>query len=96
MSGTRITRKKPTAAEFDALVEEAMVETPDPITPCLGCRHEARCRDEQLACAALSVYRAGLPESRYRLAPRVPSRGLYEVLEAVARRAKEKRGRLRF
>ena len=96
MSGTRATRKKPTAAEFDAQVKAAMEEAPDPGSPCPGCRLEARFATEHLGCAALSVYRAGLPESRYRLAPRVPSRGLYEVLEAVARRAQEKWGRLRF
>jgi hypothetical protein len=71
---------KAIAAEWDAACEAA---TPlaDPISPCVSCRFAARCASDQLACDALTIFKAGLPEIRYRLAPRAPTRACWELLQ---------------
>jgi len=48
--------------------------------PCDTCRLRERCAAEQSACAAFSMFVHGLPECRWRLAPRAPSRPLYLAL----------------
>jgi hypothetical protein len=90
VTGARVTRRLPKPEEFDRQVDEAMAETPDPISPCLGCRHETRCAAENLCCDAAALFRRGFPEVRYRFAPRAPSRTIAEVLEELARRPKRK------
>ena len=75
--------RRPSPAEFDAAVEAANPETPDPVSPCVGCRHAARCGAEALCCDAAALFRRGLPEGRYRLAPRLPSRARAEALAAA-------------
>jgi hypothetical protein len=93
MKPRRNTSKAPTAADFaeiDAAIDEAMKETPDPVSPCIGCRHETRCVAEGLCCGACALFRRGLPEARYRIAPRVPSKAIAETIEELARRPRRK------
>lgn len=91
MTNPRVTRRAPTKAEFDAEVDAAMPEAPDPVSPCLSCRHQARCEAEGLCCDASALFRQGLPEIRYRLAPRLPSRARWEAFMAVRARPKKKK-----
>lgn len=48
--------------------------------PCDGCRHANRCRLERLACDAFAVYLSGESVTRWRNAPRLPSRERAEAL----------------
>jgi len=51
--------------------------------PCIGCRHEQRCKTEILACSALVLFRQiGASPVRLAYAPRFPSRELYERAHA--------------
>ena len=54
--------------------------------PCVGCRFAARCRAERLACDALAVWGCGVSESRWRAAPRAPTRARFEALAEVEKR----------
>ncbi len=48
--------------------------------PCTGCRHEAKCGSEQLACEAYAMFAAGMKEGRWRRAPRFPTHARYLAL----------------
>lgn len=48
--------------------------------PCDACRFVARCKAEQLACEAFSMFAADESEARWRAAPRTPTRARYAVL----------------
>ena len=56
--------------------------------PCQGCRLAARCDASHEACAAFSLYVAHASELRWRAAPRVPNRALFETIFAPVRAAK--------
>jgi hypothetical protein len=57
-------------------VDARLTESP----PCDGCRFNARCGIEGLACAAFSMYLANEPEVHWRLAPRAPTTARYDAL----------------
>lgn len=59
------------------------MQTPE---PCAGCRFARRCRAERLACAAATAWAAYVPESRWRMAPRAPTRALFEMLLEMEQR----------
>ena len=84
-------RSKPDPTEYDAALDA--VEVPDPVSPCPGCRHLARCEAEHLACDAKAIFAAGLPEFRYRLAPRLPTRARWELMQ-LPRKPKPKPRRI--
>jgi hypothetical protein len=46
--------------------------------PCEGCRHQRRCKDQTLGCHAFILYRRHEGPARWALAPRHPTRDLYE------------------
>ena len=48
--------------------------------PCDGCRFNARCGIEGLACVAFSMYLANEPEVHWRLARRDPTTARYDAL----------------
>jgi hypothetical protein len=51
--------------------------------PCVGCKNEARCKDENIACDCLAVYLSvGASAARYAVAPRQPSAAIRERIEA--------------
>lgn len=52
--------------------------------PCDDCPYAARCRVEVLACDAFAVYLSGARESRWRNAPRLPSRERGEAVLGTA------------
>jgi hypothetical protein len=53
------------------------------IPPCTGCRHNQRCALEQLGCDALVLFkRVTTSPERLAIAPRQPSRELYERAHA--------------
>lgn len=54
--------------------------------PCVGCRFSRRCKAERLACAAATAWAAYVPETRWRVAPRAPSRALFEVMAEMEQR----------
>jgi hypothetical protein len=56
--------------------------------PCQECRHAARCKASLEACAAFSLYVAPAGEPRWRAAPRVPTRALFETIFAEPQPAK--------
>ena len=56
--------------------------------PCQECRHAARCKTSLEACAAFSLYVAHAGELRWRAAPRMPTRALFETIFAEAQPAK--------
>lgn len=58
--------------------------------PCRGCRFAARCRAERLACDAAAGW-AGLPELRWRAAPRAPSRARLEAIIEIEQRQRRAR-----
>jgi hypothetical protein len=49
-------------------------------SPCQSCRFAERCQADQLACDSFAVYLAGKSETRWRMAPRAPTRGRFEAL----------------
>jgi len=53
-------------------------------SPCEECRHRARCKADLLTCDAWAVYLAGGSETRWKFAPRAPTRARYESLPAFA------------
>jgi len=55
--------------------------------PCQECRHAARCKASLEACAAFSLYVAHAGELRWRAAPRMPTRALFETIFPVAQPA---------
>ena len=67
--------------------EGVAVKTPE---PCELCRFAPRCKAERLACDALAVWGCGVSESRWRAAPRAPTRARFEALvEVEQRKARE-------
>jgi len=56
--------------------------------PCRECRHAARCKASLEACAAFSLYVAHAGELRWRAAPRMPTRALFETIFPEAQPAK--------
>lgn len=74
--------------------------------PCTDCRLHEKCAARLAACARFSMFVAGETELRWRSAPAVPSRAIFEAVlgavdprerareaEARRRRAREKRQR---
>ena len=58
--------------------------------PCQWCRFSARCRADHLACDAVAVWSSGASETRWRAAPRAPTRARFEALvEIEERKARE-------
>jgi hypothetical protein len=47
-------------------------------SPCEGCRHAQRCKLETIACQAFILHKRGEGPTRWALAPRQPSRELFE------------------
>jgi hypothetical protein len=58
-------------------VVHAVFEGP---APCDRCPFAARCRDDQLACEQFRAFVHGVAESRWRVAPRWPTRELYAMV----------------
>jgi hypothetical protein len=56
--------------------------------PCQDCRLAARCEASHEACAAFSLYVAHASELRWRAAPRMPTRALFEAIFAPVLPAK--------
>jgi hypothetical protein len=56
--------------------------------PCENCRLAARCEAAHEACAAFSMYVAHASELRWRAAPRLPTRALFEEIFVEERPAK--------
>ena len=54
--------------------------------PCQFCRFSTRCKAERLACDALAVWSSGAGESRWRAAPRAPTRARAEALVEIEAR----------
>jgi hypothetical protein len=50
------------------------------LIPCTGCRHEAKCGADLLACDAYAMFAAGLKEARWKHAPRAPTHARYLAL----------------
>jgi hypothetical protein len=48
--------------------------------PCADCRLAGRCKASLEACAAFSLYVAHAGEARWRAAPRMPTRALFETI----------------
>src|SRR5436309_14314779 len=63
--------------------------------PCDTCRHAAKCRTEKLLCGAFSLYVAGDGKRRWSIAPRVPTRALYDALLEVEARPVEREVQVR-
>ena len=59
------------------------------ITPCDSCKHARRCESESLACQAFVLFKRCSPSpERWRQAPRLPSRDLYDrAMQPVVKRA---------
>jgi hypothetical protein len=57
-----------------------MLNANDQAGPCDDCKYTQRCTAGDLACDALAVYASGACVIRWQAAPRVPSRGLYEIM----------------
>jgi hypothetical protein len=54
-----------------------------PSKPCHGCKHDARCQSQSLACDALAVFvSVGASAARLACAPRQPSAAIRERIEA--------------
>jgi hypothetical protein len=49
-------------------------------SPCDDCRYREKCAGERLACEAFGMFLHDLSEVRWRTAPRVPTRELYQAL----------------
>jgi len=63
----------------------AAIEGP---SPCDRCRNAARCGAQREACAAFSLYVQSGIEARWRSAPRIPARELFDRIFAEAPPAK--------
>jgi hypothetical protein len=63
----------------DALDYHAFLTEP---YPCQNCRHAARCKASLEACPAFSLYVAHAGELRWRAAPRMPTRAVFETIFA--------------
>jgi hypothetical protein len=50
------------------------------VSPCTGCRFEARCSSEQLACDRFVLFAYGAGPLRWQRAPRVPTSAIYAAL----------------
>lgn len=56
-------------------------------SPCIGCRHELRCKAETLACERLVLFmRTSASPERLRCAPTQPSRSIFERANAPIKR----------
>jgi hypothetical protein len=49
-------------------------------SPCDACRFADRCKMQLHACEAFGMFLHGLSETRWRIAPRVPTRERYQAL----------------
>jgi hypothetical protein len=64
------------------------------VGPCEGCRHFERCNSQELACAALELFRNA--ERLSPIAPRQPSKVIFErMVNARPRRTAAERQRIR-
>ena len=59
--------------------------------PCRGCRFAERCRAERMACDSAAGWAAGLPELRWRMAPRAPTRARLEAIIEIEQRQRRER-----
>jgi hypothetical protein len=91
--------KRPEERRADRPADVRRRPAPEPaneLGPCKGCRHQARCTAEIIACDAFILFaRLGdqCGSERWKFAPRFPSRAIMERLVGSARESKLERRR---